>query len=74
MIRSKLVERLADQNPSLSLKDVDRLVDAIFGAIAAQLAAKGRVELRGFGAFSVRARAARTGRNPRTGALGPVDK
>ena len=67
MIRSELVKLMADQNPTLSLKDVDRLVTAIFEAMARQLVAGGRVELRGFGAFSTRARIARTGRNPRTG-------
>ena len=71
MIRSELVQRMADQNPALSLTEINRLVDAIFEAIAAQLVAGGRIELRGFGAFSTRARLARTGRNPRTGA--PVD-
>lgn len=71
MIRSELVLRMASHNPALSLVEVGRLVDSIFGAIATHLAVGGRVELRGFGAFSTRAREARTGRNPRTGA--PVD-
>jgi integration host factor subunit beta len=67
MIRSELVQRVADANPELPLKDVERLVSSIFEAISAHLVAGGRVELRGFGAFSTRARDARTGRNPRTG-------
>ena len=71
MIRSELVQRVADANPDLPAKDVERLVATIFEAISAQLALGGRVELRGFGAFSTRARDARTGRNPRTGE--PVD-
>ena len=71
MIRSELVQRVADANPDLPSKDVERLVATIFEAISAQLASGGRVELRGFGAFSTRARDARTGRNPRTGE--PVD-
>ena len=71
MIRSELVQKVAEANPELSYKDVDRLVSVIFEAICTQLAAGGRVELRGFGAFSTRARDARTGRNPRTG--DPVD-
>jgi len=67
MIRSELVKLMADQNPTLSRNDVDRLVTAIFEAMARQLVAGGRVELRGFGAFWTRGRTARTGRNPRTG-------
>jgi integration host factor beta subunit len=71
MIRSDLVQRVAEENPELALKDVERLVGAVFEAISAHLAAGGRIELRGFGAFSTRPREARTGRNPRTGE--PVD-
>ncbi|MDB5736630.1 MAG: integration host factor subunit beta [Sphingomonas bacterium] len=67
MIRSELVQLVADENPELPLKDVERLISVMFEAISAQLAAGGRIELRGFGAFSTRARDARTGRNPRTG-------
>src|SRR3546814_4246982 len=67
MIRSELVQMLAAENPELSLADVDKLVSVVFGAITAQLAKGGRVELRGFGAFSTRAREGRVGRNPRTG-------
>jgi integration host factor subunit beta len=67
MIRSELVQRVAEDNPELALRDVERLVTAVFEAISDQLVAGGRIELRGFGAFSTRPRDARTGRNPRTG-------
>ena len=67
MLRSELIERLALENPSLKLREVERIVDAIFDEIAFALESGPRVELRGFGAFSVRRRDARTGRNPRTG-------
>lgn len=73
MIRSELVERLASDNPDLSFKDVEHIVDVFFEQISARLAEGGRIELRGFGAFSTRARTARTGRNPRTGAAVDVD-
>src|SRR3546814_5929563 len=67
MIRSELVQTLAAENPELGVAEVDRLVSVIFDAITNQLAQGGRVELRGFGAFSTRAREGRVGRNPRTG-------
>ena len=67
MIRSELVSLLAKDNSDLSIKEIERVVDAIFDSISAQLSKGGRVELRGFGAFSTRSRTARTGRNPRTG-------
>ncbi len=67
MIRSELVQKLAEENPDLSLRDIDLIVGTFFEEITKRLAAGGRVELRGFGAFSTRARDARTGRNPRTG-------
>lgn len=73
MIRSELVQRLAAENADLSLKDVERIVDVFFDEISARLAEGGRVELRGFGAFSTRSRDARTGRNPRTGESVDVD-
>ena len=73
MIRSELVEMLAAENPDLSARDIEALVTTFFDEIAKRLAAGGRVELRGFGAFSTRARDARTGRNPRTGELVAVD-
>ncbi|WP_242145964.1 MULTISPECIES: integration host factor subunit beta [unclassified Sphingomonas] len=67
MIRSELVQMLADENPDLALRDIEAIVTTFFDEICKRLAAGGRVELRGFGAFSTRARDARTGRNPRTG-------
>jgi integration host factor subunit beta len=67
MIRSKLIDLLAADNPGLGAGDIESIVDNFFEAIATQLAKGGRVELRGFGTFSTRARTARTGRNPRTG-------
>ena len=67
MIRSELVQKLADENPDLALRDVEAIVTTFFDEISRRLAANGRVELRGFGAFSTRARDARVGRNPRTG-------
>jgi integration host factor subunit beta len=67
MIRSELIQKLADENPHLYQRDVERIVNAIFEEIIEAMAHGNRVELRGFGAFSVRQRAARTGRNPRTG-------
>ena len=68
MTRSDLIRRMALQNPRMSPGDAARVVDAIFAAIADHLAQNGRIELRGFGAFSTRSRAARPGRNPRNGA------
>lgn len=68
MIRSELVEFLAVRNPGLAPSDADAAVNAFFDSIIERLAANGRVELRGFGAFSTRPRDARAGRNPRTGA------
>jgi integration host factor subunit beta len=67
MIRSELLQALARQNPELRAEDIERAVDTFFDEIARSLADGGRVELRGFGAFSTRAREARKGRNPRTG-------
>ncbi len=67
MIRSELVQKLAEKNETLSVRDIEAVVDSFFEQIVARLAAGGRVELRGFGAFSTRARDARVGRNPRTG-------
>ena len=68
MIRSELIEKLVDQHPGLALRDIENIVDCFFEEIGNTLAAGGRVELRGFGTFSARARVGRTGRNPRTGA------
>jgi integration host factor subunit beta len=67
MIRSELLTVLAKDNPDLRAEDVEQVVDIFFDEISERLAEGGRVELRGFGAFSTRARDARQGRNPRTG-------
>jgi integration host factor subunit beta len=67
MTKTKLVQRLAEANPHLQLRDVEIIVTAIFDEITAALSRGDRVELRGFGAFSVKKRDARTSRNPRTG-------
>jgi integration host factor subunit beta len=67
MTKSELVQKLADANPHLYQRDVEAIVTAIFQEIATALARGDRVELRGFGAFSVKRRDARVGRNPRTG-------
>jgi integration host factor subunit beta len=74
MIKSELVQRISAQNPHLYQRDVENIVNAILGEITAAMARGDRVELRGFGAFSVKNRPARTGRNPRTGAHVSVDK
>ena len=73
MIRSELVHKLCGDFPDLTQREVEGVVTALFDAITAQLAKGGRVELRGFGAFSTRQRDARTGRNPRTGESVDVD-
>lgn len=67
MIKSELVQRIADKNPHLYQRDVENIVNAILGEITNALSRGDRVELRGFGAFSVKQRDARVGRNPRTG-------
>ncbi|GAB4520531.1 MAG: integration host factor subunit beta [Parvularculaceae bacterium] len=67
MIKSELVAKLAAANPHLFQRDVERIVNTIFDEITAALERGDRVELRGFGAFSVKHRPARMGRNPRTG-------
>jgi integration host factor subunit beta len=67
MIKSELIEKLAAENTHLTQSEVERLVNVILGKMTAALSEGGRVELRGFGAFSVRSRPARSGRNPRTG-------
>ena len=73
MIKSELVQIIANRNPHLFLRDVENIVSAIFEEITDALAAGDRVELRGFGAFSVKRRDPRVGRNPRTGAPVEVD-
>jgi integration host factor subunit beta len=67
MIKSELIAKLASENPHLTQKDVERVVTVILERMSGALETGGRVELRGFGAFSVRSRPARAGRNPRTG-------
>ncbi|MBC9033687.1 integration host factor subunit beta [Sphingomonas sp. JC676] len=73
MIRSELVQLLVQDNPGLSIREVEKIVSVFFDEITDRLSEDGRVELRGFGAFSTRARDARTGRNPRTGETVDVD-
>lgn len=67
MTKSELIQKLSERNPHLFLRDVEKIVDTIFEEITSALVSGDRVELRGFGAFSVKHRDARTGRNPRTG-------
>jgi integration host factor subunit beta len=67
MTKSELIARLSEANPHLYQRDIERIVTTIFDEIATALARGDRVELRGFGAFSVKRRDARQGRNPRTG-------
>ncbi|MCK0129647.1 integration host factor subunit beta [Erythrobacter sp. F6033] len=67
MIRSELLQQLHNDNPELRAEEIEQVVDIFFDEITQRLAEGGRVELRGFGAFSTRERDARTGRNPRTG-------
>lgn len=73
MIRSELVQLLVQDNPGLSVREVEQIVSIFFDEIVGRLSEDGRVELRGFGAFSTRAREARLGRNPRTGEAVEVD-
>ncbi len=73
MIRSELIQKIADENPHLTQRHVERIVNTVFEEIIDSLARGERVELRGFGAFSVKARDARVGRNPRTGQQVEVD-
>lgn len=74
MIKSELVLKLAEQNPHLYQRDVENIVNAILDEVMKALRHGDRVELRGFGAFSVKRRVARVGRNPRTGASVNVDE
>jgi integration host factor subunit beta len=67
MIKSELVQKIAEANPHLYQRDVENIIEAILDEITMALARGDRVELRGFGAFSVKSRPARVGRNPRTG-------
>ena len=70
MIKSELVQKLADENPHLFQRDIENIVNAILDEVGDAMARGDRVELRGFGAFSVKNRPARVGRNPRTGETG----
>ena len=75
MIKSQLIARIAEQNPHLRERDVEAVVNTILMQISDALVAGDRVELRGFGVFTVKARNARTGRNPKTGeAVAVTDK
>jgi len=67
MIKSELISKLAAENPHLTRTDVERVVNTLLESMTEAMEQGGRVELRGFGAFSVRGRPARSGRNPRTG-------
>lgn len=68
MTKSELIQKIAEQNNQMHPQDVERVVNIILDEISQALTRGDRVELRGFGAFSVREREARVGRNPRTGA------
>lgn len=74
MTKSELILRIGELNPHLYHRDVERIVTAIFEEITNALARSDRVELRGFGAFSVKERDARKGRNPRTGETVAVEE
>ena len=74
MIRSELIQIITDQNPHLYQRDVERIVNTVFDEITNAMANGDRVELRGFGAFSVKRRDARVGRNQRTGASVDVEE
>jgi len=67
MTKSELIAYLAEQNPHLYQRDVERIVTTVFDEITSALSRGDRVELRGFGAFSIKQRGSRIGRNPRTG-------
>lgn len=73
MIKSELIALIAEKNPHLFQRDVERIVTTIFDTMSDALANGDRVELRGFGAFSTKERAPRIGRNPRTGEQVSVD-
>src|SRR5690606_20935248 len=74
MIRSELIQKIADENPHLYQRDVEKIVNTIFEQITTAMSQGNRVELRGFGAFSVKKRDGRTGRNPRTGEAVAVEE
>jgi integration host factor subunit beta len=74
MIRSELIQIISDENPHLYQRDVEKIVNTVFEEITTAMAGGDRVELRGFGAFSVKKRDGRTGRNPRTGEAVDVEE
>ncbi|SDL34511.1 integration host factor subunit beta [Paracoccus chinensis] len=74
MIRSELIQKIAEENPHLFQRDVERIVATVFDEIISAMSRGERVELRGFGAFSVKQRQSRQGRNPRTGETVQVDE
>lgn len=74
MIRSELIQKIAEENPHLYQRDVEKIVNTIFEEITNAMSGGSRVELRGFGAFSVKKRDSRMGRNPRTGEAVPVEE
>jgi len=74
MTRSELIQKIADENPHLSQREVERIVNTVFEEVVTALSSGNRVELRGFGAFSVKKRDGRTGRNPRTGETVEVEE
>lgn len=74
MIRSELIQKISEENPHLFQRDVERIVNTVFEEVVEAMARGDRVELRGFGAFSVKKRDARQGRNPRTGESVSVDE
>jgi integration host factor subunit beta len=74
MIKSELIQKIANANPHLFHRDIEKIVNVLFDEIVATLARGDRVELRGFGAFTVKHRAPRVGRNPRTGTTVSVDE
>lgn len=69
MTKSELIERLAQVNGTLNKRDAELIVNTIFGSIGDTLMQGGRVEIRGFGSFTVRERDAREARNPKSGAV-----
>ena len=74
MIKSELIEKIAEENPHLFQRDIERIVSTIFEEITEAISAGNRVELRGFGAFSSKRRQERMGRNPRTGEAVKVEE
>jgi integration host factor subunit beta len=74
LIKSQLIQNITDANPHLFVRDVERIVNTIFNEITNSLSEGNRVELRGFGAFSVQHRKARIGRNPKTGEAVEVEE